>query len=761
MIESNIPAEGFFAELEFKSISQILPYCGTIETPIGDDNKEPIPYIYLIRRNDSFIARVTDRDWVEKLQQTELVRQLIGTDKTSINHQSIRIQHVALFSHGVPYQGERAHSTLLRIHAITKESVSNKADVLTDGIPADGYLSFYETKNNNSGKLQLKVNEFSRGKESVLRNVAFVGNVKNHAMLVAGAEQYVSKGTYLQLEDSDGFDKVVFVANINRAWELTAEVTKDLPKRGWIRFKGIPVRLAYWIKIRQSNVWTLFIAKLGHEEFDATEYERSLEVLKIEDQDYPVCNVRIKPLEEHTFDIMIGIGRTSVIPALKKFKTIPLAFYRPVVNASVLDDAKHAKPIYHINKVKYRYTVLEGKPILAVPHFVEEKGKIFYQINNQGQCYELQFADISQEARSSVSSWEIDTIQPPQDVNFNIHDYQEGTLYFYSDKNAKIPHQIGFEFLSPLISENEPGMYHASICRHYLEECKLRQLGNVNIYHFFRIHNRSNEYLNYYLTQPLKWRQAHGLIYPNVCTVVTSNASGIILFSPILAKMVLMPGQDTITVNLKDYGKDGRIYTENTDDSFKLQDLAVCEHNHSISHLRLTEGQRLRMFGFHIGFVSQTIKEGTGFITSETIMDTDGKKMKFYYANTPQTKQLLLGDVVSFMPSIHLGTHHNGEPMASAVMRIGTRRGIAEITDNSIRTDKNGNTIRVITGVDSDNGYQIISKTYLKAEESSSRRLRLADISAGTKVVYVKKDDRTDVHNYRVGIISIIRKTKE
>lgn len=758
VIDSNIPAEGTFAELQFKSMSQSLPYCGTIETPLGDDGKEPIPYVYLIRRDDNFIARVTDSEWVEKLQQTNIVKQLLGRDKTSINHQSIHIQEVALFSHGVPYQSDRTHSSLLRIHAITAESLSNKADVLTDGIPSDGYLSFYETKNTYSGKLPLKVNEFSRGQDSVLRNVAFVGNFRGHGMLVAGAGQYVSIGTYLQLEDNIGYDRVVFVANICRVWELTAEVTTDLPKRGWTRFKDVPIRLVYWIKIRQGNDWTFYIAKLGRDDFDATEYEQSLEVLEIENQEYPVSKVRIKTLPEHTFDILFGIGRASIIPALKKFKAIPMAFYRPVVNASVINDAQQAKPVYHINKVKYRYSVFEGKAILAVPHFVDEKCKIYYQINGQGRCYELQFADISQEARNSVSNWEIDTILPPSDVNFSKHGYQEGTLYFYSDKSGQTPYQIGFEYLSPLISENEPGLYHASICRHYLEECRLRRLGNANIYHFFRIHNRSSEYLNYYLSQPLKWRQAHGPVYPNVCSVVTSNASGIILFSPILAKMVLLPGQDTITVNLKDYGKEGRIYTENTDESFQLQDLAVCEQNHSISHLRLTESLRLRMFGFHKGVVSTKFKEGAGFITAETILDTEGKKTSFFFLNTPQTAPLLLGDVVTFMPSIHLGQHHNGEPMASAVMRIGTRRGTAEITENNIQADKNGNMVRVITGIDIEKGYHITSKTVLKTEESGSRRLRFADITAGTKVIYVKKDDRTDVHNLRVSIISIIRK---
>lgn len=761
VIDSNIPAEGTFAELQFKSMSQTLPYCGTIETHLGDDGKEPIPYIYLIRRDDSFIARITDSHWVEKLQQPDIVKQLLGRDKASINLQGIHIQQVTLFSHGVPYQNEYTHSSLLKIHAITGELLSNKADVLTEGIPSDGYLSFYDTKNANSGKLLLKVNDFSRGKDSVLRNVSFIGNVKEHGMLVAGAGQYVSKGTYLQLEDSNGYDKVVFVANINRAWELKAEVSKDLPKRGWVRFNGVPVRLVYWIKIRHGNDWTFNIAKLGHEDFDAKEYEQSLKFLEIEDQQYPIANVRITLLAEHTFDIMIGIGRTSVIPALKKFKAIPMVFYRPVVNASVLDDAQQAKPVYHINKVKYRYSVLDGKAILAVPHFVEKKGKIYYQINGQGRCYELQFADISQEARNSVSSWEIDTILPPPDVNFSSHGYQEGTLHFYSDQNGQIPYQIGFEYLSPLISENEPGLYHASICRHYLEECRLRQLGNSNIYHFFKIHNRSSEYLNYFLTQPLEWRQAHGPVYPNVCSVVSSNASGIILFSPILAKMVLLPEQTSITVNLKDYGKEGRIYTENTDESFQLQDLVVCEQNHSISHLLLTEKLRLHMFGFHKGLVSQKFEMGAGFITAETILDTEGKKMSFFFASTPQTDTLLIGDIVTFMPSIHLGPRHNGEPMASAVMWVGTRRGTAEITENSISLDKNGEKVRIITGMDSEKGCQITSKTFLKAEEDNSRRLKLAEISAGTKVVYVKKDDRTDVQYHRVSIISIIRKTEE
>jgi hypothetical protein len=96
--------------------------------------------------------------------------------------------------------------------------------------------------------------------------------------------------------------------------------------------------------------------------------------------------------------------------------------------------------------------------------------------------------------------------------------------------------------------------------------------------------------------------------------------------------------------------------------------------------------------------------------------------------------------------------------MASAVMRVGTRRGTAEITENNIQADKNGNMVRVITGIDTENGYHITSKTILKAEESGSRRLCYADIAAGTKVIYVKKDDRTDVHNLRVSIISIIRK---
>ena len=755
MVDSNSPATGFFAELRFSGVSSGLSFSGIILLNVEDES-HIIPYSYIIRRDEYFVLRVTDVKGLEILDQLQTKQNIMADVEVVISGQIFKLHEISFYSH--PAQNnERTTSSLLRVHAISSELSSNLPVILSGGIPSSGYVSFYSAKDSIDSPLLLKVSDVSRGKTALIEGAIFWGNNKGYSMYVVGHNQYISRGSYVKITTKQRIGRVSYTAYINKSWKMKFVSENAIPSFGYLYLNDQERRIHYWVQSVKGHEYTMTIFIIGQEEYEATSIADKITSVTIDDVEYKVSEVTINTHPKHTYDLLWGMsGEMDLATGQKVGMDMELMFYQPVFNGFSIDILQKEQPLYHINKVKYRYDLLEGHRVLIVPHFISEKKKLYYKLGNSSNCHEVNKVPISYEEKRKVAIWDIDTIDIPKDVDFDNKDIWEGFLYFYSDPDGKDTETVGIRYMSSLISENEPGLYHASICTRYLEECKEKGLGNADIFRFFQSHNRSYEYLNYYLEQSDVWRKNHGAIYPCVGSVVSANASGVTVFSPSRENLIITEGLgDFVRVNLRDYGKVGRIYTENKQQNYTLQDLVVCEDNHSITHLNIRNDQRFEMLGYHYGIVTRKYPDGHGFLTSRNIQSREGNNIVFYFVASPQTASFAIGDIVTFMPSIHLGGHHNGEPLASGVLKVGSQRRPAEITHIEHSVGKDGSDLIVFGGVDINSGKRIIARTHANPPKDNEWLVRLTKLEIGANVVYIPVEDKMEASILKVKIVDI------
>lgn len=762
VVDSNSPASGFFAELRFTGASSGLPYSGLIKINTGEE-KQKINYSYIIRGDEYFVIRVTDPNGVEFLEQLQTRQDFMTHLEVIIADQVFKLYEISLYSYPEAQNNGRTASSLLRIHAINSDSLSNLPVALTGGIPSSGYLSLFNIKNSIDSPLLLKVNEISRGKTSLIQDAIFWGNNKGNSMFVIGNGQYISRGSYVKIDSKRRICRVGYTAYISKSWEMTFILDGVIPDSGYIYFNDLEKRFHYWVQSVKEQKYSLIVFKIGQKDLGMTPYKDTISSITIEDSEFEISDVSVREHLPHTYDLLWGMsGELDFISGQKVIEDMQLMYYQPVFNDIYTDFQIKEQPLYHINKVKYRYDLLEGHDVLIIPHYISERERLYYRLENCGRCHEVIKVPISYEEKQKVATWDIDTIQIPDDVDFRNRDLREGFLYFFSDSGGTVAETVGIRYMSSLISENEPRLYHASICTRYLEECKEKRLGNTDIFRFFQSHNRSYDYLQYYLQQSEIWRMNHGAIYPNVGCVVSSNASGVTVFCPNKGNLVITKGlHDVIYVKPREYGRTGRVYTENKAQNYALQDIVVCEENHSLAHLNLKEDQRFEMLGYHSGLVTRKFADGHGYLTSKTIISKDGKKEEpviFYFVKSQQTLSFEIGDIVSFMPSVHLGGHHNGEPLAADVIKSGTLRREAEVTGIGQTIDKNGTEILIIKGIDVVTGKRISSRTLANPPSDNEWLVALTKLETGTNIVYLPQNDRTNATILNVRILEIKRK---
>ena len=756
VVDGNSPASGFYAELRLSGISADLPYSGLVHFNLGEE-RQKFKYSYIIRGDEFFVIRVTDSDGLDILEQLYTRQDFMTHLEVIISKQVFKLHEICFYSYPNAQNNERTVCSLLRIRSINSDPSSNLPVVLAGGIPSSGYFSLFNVKNKTESPLPLKVNEISRGKKSQIKDAVFWGNNKGSSMFVIGNDQYISRGSYVKIESKKRIGRVNYAEHISGSWEVSFLLDGDIPDFGYIYFNDFGKRFHYWVQSVNGQEYRLAVFRIGRREFDIISYKDTIFSITIEDSEYEISNVSVRECLPHTYDMLWGMdGEMECTTGRIVTDNMQLVFYQPVINDLYSDFQIEEQPLYRINKVKYRYVRLEGHHVLVIPHYISERKKLYYKLGNDGRCQEVIKVSVSYQEKKRVATWDVDTILIPDGFNYRNRDLWEGFLYFYSDPKGVIPETVGIQYMSSLISENEPQRYHASICTRYLEECKEKGLGSPSIFRFFQRHNRSYEYLQYYLERSTTWRKSHGAIYPHVGCVVSSNMFGVIVFCPRKENLVKMNGpHEVICVDLMDYGRVGRIYTEYRSADFALQDIVVCEENHSLNHLRLRDDQRLDIFGYHKGIISKKFPDGSGFITSKSVIGRDTKREKpvvFFFVKSQQTLSCEVGDKVSFMPSVNLGGRHNGKPLAADVLKIGTFRRIAEITHIEESTDEKGNDMLIIIGTDV-NTRKSVNFWPLKDNELL---MALSKVKEGANVVYLSQIDRRGIVGYNARILEII-----
>lgn len=740
VVDSNSPASGSFVELRFSGFSASLPYRGSIHIN-AEEERLKLKYCYIIRGDEYFVVRVADTDGVAILERLYTHQDVMNRLEVIIAGQVFKLHEISFYSYPKILNNERAASSLLRIHAINNDSSSNQPVALAGGIPASGYCSLFHFKESDDSPLPLKVNEVSRGKTSLILNPVFWGNNNGNSWFVIGNDQYISRGSYVKMDSKKIISRVNHTAYISRSWEVKFLMDGVIPDFGLISFNDLEKKLHYWVQSVNNKVFCLTVFKIGVDDFDLTSYKDTISSITVGDSEYKISDMSVDAHLPHTYDLLWRMkGEVDYVTGQIVTEEMQLMFYQPVFNSIYTDFQIKEQPLYHINKVKYRYDHLEGHNVLIIPHYISDRDTLFYKLDLNGRCYEVKTVPVSYEEKRKVAIWDIDTIQAPNDVNFKERD-MEGFLFFYANPEGTVAEPVGIKYMSSLISENEPQRYHASICTRYLEECKEKGLGSPDIFRFFQIHNRSYEYLQYYLEQSAVWRKNHGVIKPNVGCVVSSNASGVTVFCPSMEGLILKGTHDVIRVNPREYGRKGRVYTENKPQNFALQDIVVCEENHSLSRLNLRDDQRFEMLGYHKGRIYKMFPEGYGYLSSKTIIKDEKNKemLAFFFVKSQQTLSYAENDIVSFMPSVHLGGHHNGQPIAADVLKIKTLRRNAQITDIDRTTDEDGIERLIIKGTDVETGKCICVHTLANPPEEKEWMVALAKVKVGANVVYIPK----------------------